>query len=292
LGQTKIGSPPEYGLKLNDSKFHKKVVKLMPKKINQLDTAQRKKPGKNNLLNKILLGFLSVLIIVIAGFVIWGNTPTRPDKQAVQALESDQEITVTERRTWLQFIPAKRTPKTGFIFYPGGRVDYRAYAPLMREIAAGGNAVYLVEMPLSLAVFGAERADAVIAANPGISTWYIGGHSLGGAMAAAYVYNNPVAVQGLVLWAAYPAENNDLSQSGFPVLSIIANRDGLATLDKLKATAPLLPANTMWVEIDGGNHAQFGSYGSQRGDQEATISAEEQHRQIVDATLMFMSGMR
>lgn len=264
----------------------------MPKKTQKIDTTQRNKIGKYSLLNKILLGFLLVLIIAIAGFVVWGNTPARPDKQAILALESDQEVSISPMNTWLRLTPANRTPSTGFIFYPGGRVDYRAYAPLMREIAANGYAVYLVKMPLSLAVFGAERADAVIAANPGITTWYIGGHSLGGAMAAAYVYNNPVAVQGLVLWAAYPAENNDLSQSGFPVLSIIANRDGLATLDKLKTAAPLLPADTMWVEIDGGNHAQFGSYGRQNGDLEATISAEEQHRQIVNATLMFMSGMR
>jgi hypothetical protein len=76
------------------------------------------------------------------------------------------------------------------------------------------------------------------------------------------------------------------------VLSIIANRDGLATLDKIKAAAPYLPANTEWVEIDGGNHAQFGSYGPQNGDLEATISAAEQQRQIVLATLMFMSGIR
>lgn len=99
-------------------------------------------------------------------------------------------------------------------------------------------------------------------------------------------------MQGLILWAAYPAESNDLSGSGFPVLSIIANRDGLATLEKYKAAAPYLPADTMWVEIDGGNHAQFGSYGPQNGDLEATITVEEQQRQIVDATLMFMSGIR
>jgi pimeloyl-ACP methyl ester carboxylesterase len=162
----------------------------------------------------------------------------------------------------------------------------------MREISAGGYAVYLVKMPLSLAVFGVDRPDAVIAANPDISSWYIGGHSLGGAMAASYVYNKPTALQGLVLWAAYPSESNDLSKSGFPVLSIIANRDGLTTLEKLKATAPFLPADTMWVEIDGGNHAQFGSYGPQKGDLTATISAEDQHFQIVTATLMFLTGMR
>lgn len=264
----------------------------MPKKLNKTNPDKRKKSGKKNILKKLLLGFLAILVIAIVGFIIWGSTPSRPDNPAIQALESDQVVSVEQSKNWLQFTPADITPKTGFIFYPGGRVDYRAYAPLMREIAVGGYAVYLVKMPLSLAVFGVDRADVVIAANPDISTWYIGGHSLGGAMAASYVYNKPTAVQGLVLWAAYPAESNDLSQSGFSVLSIIANRDGVATLEKLKAAAPFLPANTMWVEIDGGNHAQFGSYGPQMGDLEATTSAKDQQSQIVTATLMFMSGMR
>lgn len=264
----------------------------MKKKSTQTTNNQPKNKGKTSILKRILIGLVLVLLLAIAGFVIWGSTPARPDATALQALESDETVTISEGKYWLEFEPSNRTPTTGLIFYPGGRVDYRAYSPLMREIANGGYSVFLVKMPLSLAVFGVNRADAVLAANPEITTWYIGGHSLGGAMAASYVYNNPVGVQGLILWAAYPAESNDLSGSGFPVLSIIANRDGLATLENYKAAAPYLPADTVWVEIDGGNHAQFGSYGPQNGDLEATITAEDQHRQIVNATLMFMSGIR
>lgn len=264
----------------------------MKKRTTNATGNQSKKQGKTSILKRILIGLVLILFLAIAGFVIWGSTPAGPDATARQALESDEWVTISEGQYWLQFSPTNLTPNTGLVFYPGGRVDYRAYSPLLREIAKGGYSVFLVKMPLSLAVLGADRADAVLAANPEITTWYIGGHSLGGAMAASYVYNNPVGMQGLVLWAAYPAENNDLSESGFPVLSIIANRDGLATLEKLKVAAPLFPADTMWVEIDGGNHAQFGSYGPQNGDLEATISAEEQHHQIVNATLMFMSGIR
>lgn len=241
---------------------------------------------------RIVIGFFVIIIVAISAFVIWGSTPARPNSLALQALESNEVVTVEQGQFWLQFSPTNRTPNRGFIFYPGGRVDYRAYAPLMRAIAESGYEVVLVKMPLSLAVLGANRADAVIDANPDISYWYIGGHSLGGAMAAAYVYNNPVSVEGLVLWAAYPAENNDLSQSGFPVLSLYADRDGLATPEKIQASIPLLPNDTVWVEIKGGNHAQFGSYGVQNGDFEAIISAEEQHQKILIATLSFLSGMR
>jgi len=264
----------------------------MKKNSSKETVKQSKKQGKTFILKRLLIGLVLILVLVITGFVVWGSTPAKPDNLALSALNSDEQVTITEGKFWYQFSPSGSNPQTGFIFYPGGRIDYRAYAPLMREIAQGGYAVFLVKMPLNLAVFGQNRADTILEAYPEISNWYIGGHSLGGAMAAAYVYNNPVGMQGLVLWAAYPAENNDLSQSGFPVLSVIANRDGLATLDKLKAAAPLLPADTTWVEIDGGNHAQFGSYGTQSGDLEATISVEEQHKQIITATLMFMAGIR
>jgi len=244
------------------------------------------------ILKRILLGLVALVLIGVIGFVIWGSTPAQPEEIALQALQSDTTVSVTEGQFWLEFSPANRSPRSGFIFYPGGRVDYRAYAPLMREIAAAGNAVFLVRMPLNLAVFGINRAETILSARQDIRSWYIGGHSLGGAMASSYLYNHADKFDGLILWASYPAENNDLSKSGKAVLSIIANRDGLATLDKFTATAALLPADTIWVEIDGGNHAQFGSYGSQSGDLEATISAEEQQRQIVSATIMFMAGMR
>lgn len=247
---------------------------------------------KRNMIKRVASGLLVVFIIAISAFVIWGSTPARPDTLALQELESNDVVNVEKGQFWLQFSPTNRDPISGFIFYPGGRVDYRAYAPLMRAIAERGYEVALVKMPLNLAVLGANRADAVIDANPEIPVWYIGGHSLGGAMAAAYVYNNPVSVQGLVLWAAYPAESNDLSQSGFPVLSIYAERDGLATPEKIQASIPLLPKDTMWVEIKGGNHAQFGSYGPQDGDFDASISAEEQHQLVVDATLNFLSRMQ
>jgi hypothetical protein len=247
---------------------------------------------KRKMVKRVVSGLLVFFMVAISAFVIWGSTPARPDVLAMQSLESNDVVNVEKGQFWLQFSPTNRTQISGFIFYPGGRVDYRAYAPLMQKIAERGFEVFLIKMPLNLAFLGVDRAGAVIDANPDISYWFIGGHSLGGAMAAAYVYNNPVSMEGLVLWAAYPADNNNLSQSGFPVLSLYADRDGLATPEKIQVSFPLLPKDTMWVEIKGGNHAQFGSYGPQDGDFDATISKEEQHQLIVNATLAFLSEMR
>jgi dienelactone hydrolase len=140
-------------------------------------------------------------------------------------------------------------------------------------------------MPLNLAVLAPGRAAEVMAAFPGVESWAVGGHSLGGAMAANYAHGNPEAVGGLVLWAAYPAAGDDLSGFQLAASSIYGTRDGLATPEEIDASRPLLPPDTVWTAVEGGNHAQFGWYGPQPGDGQATISREQQQAQIVTATL-------
>jgi pimeloyl-ACP methyl ester carboxylesterase len=111
-------------------------------------------------------------------------------------------------------------------------------------------------------------------------------------MAAHFVATHPGAVDGLVLWAAYPASSDDLSQSGVRVVSISASLDGLATPEKIAASRPLLPADTVWVTIEGGNHAQFGWYGPQSGDAPAAIPREAQQAQIVEATVALLESLK
>jgi len=186
---------------------------------------------------------------------------------------------------WLSFWPEEQAADTGLILYPGGRVDPRAYAPAAKAIARQGYPVVIVPAPFNLAVFSPNKADRVRQAYPNIERWVVGGHSLGGAMAARFSYDNPDQVAGLLLWAAYPAESNDLSGFDLAVSSIYGTQDGLATLDKIEASRPLLPPDTRWVAIEGGNHAQFGWYGPQSGDNPAGISQEAQQEQIVEASL-------
>jgi dienelactone hydrolase len=226
-------------------------------------------------------------ILGLAAFVIWAGTGPGPMPEALAALESDAQVDV-ETEPWLVFRPANQDPSVGLILYPGGRVDPRAYAPTARAIAEEGYLVVIVPMPLDLAVLAPGRAAAVMATFPGIESWAVGGHSLGGAMAANYVHSNPEAARGLVLWAAYPGADDDLSGTQLAASSIYGTRDGLATPDKIDASRPLLPPGTAWTAIEGGNHAQFGWYGPQPGDNEATISREEQQTQIVAATLQLL----
>src|SRR5205085_11344268 len=123
----------------------------------------------------------------------------------------------------------------------------------------------------------------VIAAHPEITRWAVGGHSLGGAFAANFAYHHPGAVAGLVLWAAYPPSSDDLAGSGLQVVSIYGTRDGLAGPEKIAPSRALLPADTVYAAIEGGNHAGFGRYGPQAGDNAATITPEAQQAQVVAA---------
>jgi hypothetical protein len=242
------------------------------------------------ILKSILIFLFSLVALGLIGFVIWALTPLGPTSEALNALESSAYVRVTTE-DWIVFEPQGYQPDTGLIIYPGGRVDPRSYAPVAHLIAIHGFRVIILPMPLNLAVFGSNRASEVISAYPDVEHWALAGHSLGGAMSANFIHRNPDQTQGLVLWAAYPADSDDLSGNNLHVVSIYGNRDGLVDLTTIQASAALLPENTIWVEIQGGNHAQFGDYGDQPGDLQATINREEQQRQIVEATLDLLSEL-
>ncbi|HHY58944.1 MAG TPA: alpha/beta hydrolase [Chloroflexi bacterium] len=232
-----------------------------------------------------VVGVLAAVALAAGGFVVWASNPAQPMAQALAALQGDDQVGVVEGK-WIVFQPLVNPKTTGYIFYPGGLVDPRAYAPQAHAIAAKGYPVVIVPMPLNLAVFGAGRASEVMAEFPDITRWVIGGHSLGGAMAANFVANHPGAVGGLVFWAAFPAGGDSLAdQTELIVYSIYGTLDGLATPEEVLGAAPLLPPGTRFIPIEGGNHAQFGWYGDQNGDNPATISRAEQQKLTVDATV-------
>ncbi len=190
----------------------------------------------------------------------------------------------------MTFTPTGNAASVGYVFYPGGRVDPRSYAPMAHELAARGYLVVIPPMPLNLAVFAINAADPVIAAHPEITRWVVGGHSLGGSMAARYAQSQADKLDGLVLVSSYP--DVDLSALSLAVVVIYGSNDGLATVAKVEATRDLLPAATTWVEIAGGNHAQMGWYGAQSGDNEASISREDQQAQMIDATASLLGQLK
>jgi pimeloyl-ACP methyl ester carboxylesterase len=242
------------------------------------------------IVKRVFLILLVVLLVAVAGFAVWAYTPLGPLPEATAALRSDAAVQVTTS-PWLTFAPADTQPAKGFIIYPGGRVDARSYAPMARAIAQRGYLVVIAPMPFNLAVFKPGAAAAVMAAHPEIEYWAIGGHSLGGAMAANFVFTHPDAGQGLALWAAFPAGNNSLADRQLPVASIYGTHDGLASRFEVDASRALLHAGTRHVPIEGGNHAQMGWYGPQSGDGAATITREAQQAQVVEATVALLAGL-
>ena len=240
------------------------------------------------LIGVILIG---VILLLTAGFIVWASSAASPTANALESLNSTENTNFQTVDGWLVFTPRNTHATAGLVFYPGGRVDARAYAPFAQAISDEGYTVVIVPMPLNLAFFGINRAGAVMDAFPDIDHWAVGGHSLGGAMAAEFAANNADSLDGLTLWASYPGQNNDLSNAPLAVLSIYASNDGLATPEVILDSQNRLPPNTAFVEIIGGNHAGFGWYGDQAGDGVLEISQLEQQNQVVQAVNNFLEGL-
>ncbi len=218
---------------------------------------------------------LSIVAIAIIAFVAYVSVYYHAGERARSIVSNDTEYYKIERSgNGLVFMP--EAPIAGLIFYPGGKVEYTAYAPLMAELAKNGVACVLIEMPYNLAVFDMNAADGIIDMYGDIDKWYIGGHSLGGAMAATYVSKHTEDFDGLILLGAYSTA--DISGSNLNVISIYGSEDRVLNREKYDSCLSNLPKNFNEYIIDGGCHANFGDYGAQSGDGTPTISGEEQQK--------------
>ena len=178
-------------------------------------------------------------------------------------------------------------PVAGLIFYPGGKVAYESYAPLMSALSQRGILCVLIHMPCNLAVLDVDAAKDIPEQLPEIRHWYIGGHSLGGAMAASYAAKHPDDFDGIVLLAAYSTA--DLTQSGLQIVQIYGTEDGVMNRASYEKYASNLPEGSMEIILEGGNHAGFGAYGPQKKDGALDISPESQWAQTADAIFAMCS---
>ena len=223
-------------------------------------------------------GILFLLLAIPVGAFFWYVSDYyRADDLALEVLAQGEGISARDNLTILS--PSFSTD-TAMIFYPGAKVEATAYLPLLSQIRQTGITCILVHMPFRMAIFDADAAEAVIRQFPEIQHWYIAGHSMGGAMASRFASGHPDLVEGLILMGAYlygdyPAENT---------LTIYGSLNQ-SVEDHIDYTENI-------VEIEGGNHAQFGNYGPQQGDLPAAISAREQQAQTVEAVEAFLAKAR
>lgn len=238
---------------------------------------------------RILLS-LAVLLIV-AGLLLWRYlTPYAPAENAETALVSTAGVTVEQNDNWISFEPSVILG-TAVIFYPGALVSAEAYAPLAKEIATAGHPFYIAKMPFNLAVIKGDAADEIIRVHPQQS-FVLGGHSLGGVMASRYAAEHADQLEGVYFLASYPDEKGSLKDTTLSVLSVLGTEDKVVDRDSYSEGRSYLPGNTVYFSITGGNHAQFGSYGPQKGDGKAAITEEEQQARTARAMLDWLGNLR
>lgn len=230
-----------------------------------------------------------VLIIILAISYFISQLFYHADETLLIALDSRTDLQVTETSSYYAFASTTLETATGFILYPGALVDAEAYAPLMAKLAEAGYTSFIAKMPFNLAIFKGDAATSIIEDYPAIQNWYIGGHSLGGVMAASYVNKHPDFIKGIAFLASYP--NKSLQDQDIKVISLYGTNDQVLNMTSYQEAQDLLPADAAHfteIIIPGGNHAGFGNYGPQSGDGSATISQDKQQSLTADAIINFM----
>lgn len=238
---------------------------------------------RNRNWKRVLMPVLAAVFVLLA-FCWYVNDYYHSDEMVQNYLQKETPIKAKEIRDGIYLDGPGE--ERAMIFYPGAKVEYTAYLPLLYELAEQGLDCFLIKMPCNLAFLGQNKATDIMKEYP-YKSWYLSGHSLGGAMAAAYSAKHLQELDGLALLAAYPTKS--LQSDTFSVVSIYGSEDGVLNRNKVEDGRSFMPSDYTEVCIEGGNHAWFGNYGEQKGDKTAAISREEQQKQTVEAILQMVN---
>ena len=248
-----------------------------------LSTGHRVRRG----LARTIAVILIIALLATTSVLFYASMVMRGDRLAAIEAWENPAVSITSTNHSIVIEPAGESADVGLVFIPGAKVDPYAYLYKLSALAESDGVTVVITKPtLNLAFFDQRPLSTFTADAPGIASWYVGGHSLGGVRACQLADSPDVA--GLILFGSYCA--NDLSESSLAVLSIAASEDGLSTATKIEAAAHLLPASATFVVIDGGNHSGFGDYGHQSGDGEATLTSAEIREAITIAVSEFLAA--
>ncbi|MCA0329898.1 MAG: alpha/beta hydrolase [Actinobacteria bacterium] len=252
------------------------------------------RPPRERSAARLVGGAVSIVLWALWIVAVWWLRPFSAVEPAIAAMQSDARVTVTESWTDVTLAPTEGGDGTAVLFQPGAKVEARAYAAVLRPLAEAGHTVVIVKQPLGIAFFSLGALSSAQSAHPDISRWIVGGHSLGGTVAAIEADDNDSGsggdVAGLLLYASYPASDMSTTLTA-DVLSIYASNDGLATPADIDASKADLPASAQFVEIDGAVHSYFGDYGPQPGDGTPTISQQDARQQISFQSVGFVGRL-
>jgi len=232
---------------------------------------------------RVVIHGLEVVAVMGLIAVLLYLRPLPASSVAIDAMAGEAAVSVTDSATRIELHPTGAARTTGLVFYPGALVDPRAYVPNLTPLAVDGYPVVILKLPYNIAFFDPNGAARTMDAEPQITRWVVGGHSLGGVVASSIAGGTDTRVRGLLLWASYP-NSSIADQSSLQVTSVFGSNDGLATPAKIVASKPKLPPDTEYVEVIGATHAFFGDYGEQSGDGEPSITREDAQRQIQAAS--------
>lgn len=237
--------------------------------------------------------FIMVVAVIAAAaifaWVTYANDYYKATDVAKKAMLGSTKVEVVEMDDYYVLSPSPLSSYIGpgygkgIVFYPGGKVDEVAYAPMLSKLAEEGYEVYLVKMPAKLAILDMNAAEDIFEEADHIKEWTMMGHSLGGAMAASFSASHDEEVDALVLLAAYSTE--DLKELDIEVYSFYGSEDKVLNMEKYEEYRSNFPEDVIEEIIDGGNHANYAHYGAQDGDGEATITREEQQECVLDIFL-------
>ena len=245
--------------------------------------AGKPKPGmRQGIIRNAVFVFAAALLFSAVVFYCYVSDYYKADRAAAEALKTDEVSVEKTDYGWYFDGPSE---DTALVFYPGGKVEETAYAPLLHSLAAGGVDVCLAKMPFRLAVLDRDAARDMIEMYS-YEKWYIGGHSLGGVMAADFAAGNSDLFEGVILLAAYPVKELPWQMSE---LLLVGSEDRVIRMDKVEEGRQYAPDYYEEYVIEGGNHAQFGSYGRQKGDGTASITPQQQMQETIERIMDFVN---
>lgn len=230
---------------------------------------------KHKTLKITVISIVSLILISVGLFFVWANDYYKAEDLAITVMNTDNSI---EKIDNLTILTPDNASDIGIIFYPGAKVEDIAYIPLLNKLKNAGYTCVLVKMPFNMAIFDSAAADKVFEILPNIKSWYMAGHSMGGAIASDYASKNQDKIDGLILMGAYIYGDYP------PEKALTVYGTFNSNLEKnINYTENI-------IKIEGGNHAQFGNYGKQKGDPDATISAQMQQDITASAIIDFIKN--